>query len=81
MLKQTIKDCKEELKVLARAEESLRTVLSVSYTNGADLDFLEKIDHTLVALLERVAYVNNVKAQCHRKLEETGKLAKSLELA
>lgn len=81
MLTETINDCKEELKVLAKAEESLRTVLSVSYTKGADLDFLDKIDHSLVALQERIAYVEDVKASCHRKLELSGHLDKSLELA
>lgn len=81
MLPDMIKDCKDETKVLEKARAAISLVINKSYQAGAPLDFLESLDKTLDVLFDRIADVQEIKAQCHRKLESTGQLAKSLELA
>lgn len=81
MLHQNITDCKDELNALEKARAAISLVIGKSYMCGADLKFLEQLDKANQAVFDRIAYVQEVKAHCHRKLESTGQLAKSLELA
>jgi len=81
MLTETIEDCKSELKSLANAREALRTAGYNGYTYGADLEYLDGLDITIQIISKRMAYLEKVKAHCHRKLEEAGELEKSLALA
>lgn len=80
-LNEMIKDCKDELKALERARSAVSLVINTSYQAGAPLEFLEKLDQTLNVLFDRIADVQEIKAQCHRKLESKGQLAESLALA
>jgi hypothetical protein len=81
MLHQNITDCKDELKVLEKAREAISLAINTSYMYGADIEFLELIDKANLAIFERIADVQDIKAACHRKLEQTGQLARSLALA
>jgi len=81
MLTETIQNCKSELNSLANAREALRTAIKEGYTYGADLDYLESLDRTIQTISKQIAHLEEVKAHCHRKLEEAGELEKSLALA
>ena len=81
MLHEMIKDCKDELLTLEKALRAVSETIRQGYSSGADLDFLESLDKTVYKLSDRIAEVQEIKASCHRKLELSGHLAKSLELA